>query len=591
MTELTHEQTSARQLRKTVLASLALVLIIAWAATGHLIINGRSDQLERARVDSINLNKALAVYTELAFSTMDSTLREIGQSYPSDFSAPPHDKKVGKELGERAAASRGASSYNLVRKDGLLEHSAIARDGKIIILDRKIMVNDREYFKYFAKDWPQNKKEIHVGKPVQGKLNNSWIVPIARARLSVDGKFPGLALASIRADQIFDFYKNFDFLEDQTVTLFNTDGVMLARMPRFEGLISRSFAHGSLFTKHLANSPEGYYENKVVTENTVRLIAYKKLEDLPVIIVTSRLKHSVLTPWHNQALIIAAITVLISLVMGLFALTFYAQTKSIEFHEQTLQSKVNERTSELLLAKEDAELANRTKDEFLANMSHELRTPLNSIIGFSEMMQLETWGKLGDAHYSDYAENIGDSGRHLLEVINDILDISKIEAHKMEIDEEDINVTDTVTSCLKMVSTRATEKSILLISKLPHDIPVLSGDKTRFKQVVVNIVGNAIKFTPSHGAISIEGGLSSDGSLTISIKDDGIGIPKEDLVRVLQPFEQSAAAHSRSHEGAGLGLPLSRRLMELHGGSLTIESEQNKGTAVHLTFPASRLSE
>jgi signal transduction histidine kinase len=236
-------------------------------------------------------------------------------------------------------------------------------------------------------------------------------------------------------------------------------------------------------------------------------------------------------------------------------------------------------------AKEEAEAASRSKSSFLATMSHELRTPLNAIIGFSEMMMREVLGELGNDQYRSYASDIHDSGTHLLQIINDILDLSKAEAGKLDLYEDVFDLRDTVRSVRQLISARKGSGAPLPSADLPDDLPLLRADERKTKQVLLNLLSNAVKFTPPGGSIVISGRYDGTTGLTLSVRDTGIGIAPDDLGRVLRPFEQVESTLARSHQGTGLGLPLVKALMELHGGSVELHSELGIGTEVKVTFP------
>ncbi|MEX2248325.1 MAG: ATP-binding protein, partial [Parvibaculum sp.] len=233
-----------------------------------------------------------------------------------------------------------------------------------------------------------------------------------------------------------------------------------------------------------------------------------------------------------------------------------------------------------------AETANRSKSEFLANMSHELRTPLNAIIGFSEIMETGLFGELGSPKYKEYATDIHASGAHLLELINDILDMSKIEAGRMTLETQHLPLAEVLEESLRLVSGRADVASVKIVDAL-GEMPPVEADKRAVKQVLLNLLSNAIKFTPAGGSIYLRGS-AANGMATITVEDTGIGIPADALPKIGRPFEQVESHHAKSHKGTGLGLALSRSLVELHGGTLTIASTEGVGTQVSFTLPLAR---
>ncbi len=262
-------------------------------------------------------------------------------------------------------------------------------------------------------------------------------------------------------------------------------------------------------------------------------------------------------------------------------------THFVAMHEDISHRKLAE--EKIQQAMEHAMVASRAKSELLANMSHELRTPLNAIIGFSNTIRDQVFGPLENTKYIEYAGDILLSGEHLLELINDILDVSAIEAGKVELRDDDVSVPKTVDACLLMVNPRAQKGKVSLIKDFSYSLPMLKADERRLKQILINLLSNAIKFTEEGGLVTITAELTKNNQIQLSVTDTGVGMTDVELKKAMTQFGQADSGLDRKHEGTGLGLPLTKGLVDLHNGEFQIESVKGKGTSVSITFPPERV--
>ena len=289
-------------------------------------------------------------------------------------------------------------------------------------------------------------------------------------------------------------------------------------------------------------------------------------------------------------------TTIILVTIAIFVFTLGLFISIFVFQRETRQTnslfrEISERKQAEVLAmvsKEEADITNRAKSEILANMSHELRTPLNSILGFSELLESETFSQHQNPIFKDYAVSIHQAGRHLLNIISDILDISKIEAGEAIVEDSEVDVEKALESCVAMVNTRAVSAGVKIRMNGSDKYPLLRADERHFKQIMLNLLSNAVKYTEKGGLVPVTIDQNESGAKIITITDTGIGIADKDILKIMAPFTQLAGSLSRNHDGTGLGLPICKSLLDLHNADLNITSEVGKGSIVTVSFPPER---
>ena len=322
---------------------------------------------------------------------------------------------------------------------------------------------------------------------------------------------------------------------------------------------------------------------------TVPLAVYAGLA--PTTLAVALYMHPI---WHDQAWPISVIALGAQFFFLVLAHRLYAaslSSLSFRLEKDILIAELEEAKSNSDEARRRAEEANLAKSRFLATMSHELRTPLNAILGFSEVMTGELFGKHAVPAYKDYAKDIHSSGQHLLMLINEILDLSRVEAGRYELREESVSLAQIVQDCLRLLSLRAEKRGITISDTIEGALPRLWGDERAVRQIALNLLTNAVKFTPYGGHITLKCGWTQSGGQYLSIRDTGPGIPPHEIPIVMSSFGRGALAQKNAEEGSGLGLPIVKGLVDLHGGTFTIESELRAGTEVTVTFPADRVVE
>ncbi len=456
---------------------------------------------------------------------------------------------------------------------------------------------------------------LYLAKPVAGVVSKRLVIPATRRLNTNDGQFAGVLALSIDPELLTDLLRKIRLGHTASMDLIRGDGISLARYTGANGLDRTSI--GTLNPEFEAMSRtrlarHGDYRARSSRDGVTRLYSWRKVPGFPLFVVAGIGEAEALaaTAYRSKIIIglgIAALSLPLIMMVMLnreissrveHAVALDREGEKVHLEHVALMAiteelakervKLRKLNRELVLARRRAEEANTAKSVFLANMSHELRTPLNAVLGFSEIIRDKLFGN-DLARYSEYAADIHRSGAHLLNIVNDVLDVTRIEAGKFELREERVKLAAVVEGSLLAVEPQAAKGGITLRRTMPEAAAIIHGDETKLNQIVINLLSNAIKFTPAGGVVDLSVRADRDGSLIVAVRDTGIGMASHEIRDAVQLFRQVDSSLSRRYEGTGLGLPLAIQLTELHGGTLTVESEPGSGTLVTVHLPSERV--
>lgn len=601
---------AGRTLKRRIFLFSTFIILFICVVAASLIIEERRAALDRAAGHAANLASAFEEQVGRVMDYVKGSVELI--KYRIEKEGPAFDLYEWRALVPEIAAS--TIQVSIVGPDGRLRASTLTRTAKPVDL------SDREYFR-IHRDNPD--AGLFIGRPVMGRVSNQVGIQVSKRLENPDGSFGGVVVFSLNPDFLTSLHRSIDLGKNGNMTLVGLDTIIRARFVSGEkaedGLgVGESLGESRIF-KDLAEQQTGTFTGACVLGGGVRIYHWRKVQGYPLVVTVGLEKEEALSDADRHAFLILSISstaiLLIALIASMLAREISqrvaheialfrknAKLKEANFslteqHEalllksaQLAEERINlqQMNAQLSLAQEQSEMAHKAKNAFLANMNHELRTPLNAIIGFSEIMSAKLFGDLSD-RYAEYAEAIHASGDQLLGVIDQVLDFARIEAGKLEISEGRTSLSAIVDTALRSVRDQAENEQIELSQSMPARPLSVRGDRTRLSQVLINLLSNAVKFTPSGGRVSVCAELEDSGGLCITVADSGIGMSAEEIEWAFEHFQQVDNSFSKRFAGIGLGLPLARQFAELHGGTLSIESEPDKGTKVMFRLPANRV--
>jgi two-component system, cell cycle sensor histidine kinase PleC len=452
-----------------------------------------------------------------------------------------------------------------------------------------VSVSERDYFQA-QRDNPN--LGVFLGAPVIGKISKILVIPATRRLETKEGRFAGVLIFSLDPEILTALHREINLGRTSTINLLRSDGIVLARYSSANGLDASQVGVKAVSLVPWTGVSLAEFSSRCPLDGITRLHSWRKVNGYPLFVVAALGETESLADANHQAGIVIGLGIIaLSLPLIMMVILnrqiFCRVRHAIALDAET--EKVRQTNQELILARRRSEEANQAKSTFLANMSHELRTPLNAILGFSEIIRDKVLGNDADRHVQ-YAADIHRSGTHLLNIVNDVLDVAKIEAGKLELCEENVAFDKILDESLAANGRQAAASGVHLAGMTPERGIAIYGDKTKLKQIAINLLSNAIKFTPPGGAVSIAAAVDSAGGVALTVRDTGIGMTEEETRHALKLFCQVDNPLARRFKGTGLGLPLAAQLTALHDGTLAIESVPGSGTTVTVRFPAQRVS-
>ncbi|MBL8691090.1 MAG: hypothetical protein JNL04_18435 [Rhodospirillaceae bacterium] len=519
----------------------------------------RETALGRAHASAVAQSQILREYVEQVLTSAAVGFRSLDTSPER-----PGIQIGGDPLANHLLLRRLRDSSPLYEGIGLIDGRGDVWVNADADVPTSVNLADRDYFIHHRDD---PRTEIMIAEPVASRPSGVWAIPVSRRIEDEQGRFAGVIAARLRPTS---FERLFEMVGAKRVVLFRDDGVVLASYPPLRA-DSRLEDLGIPLAR--ISGPSGSSIDSDGPSQDVRLMGFSRSDSFPIGVVVTFAVSTVLADLNQDlgrlAWIATASTVMIVLLAALLVGRVRRQLRLAEALEEALVA---------------AESANRSKSTFLAHMSHELRTPLNAIIGFGEVMSAEMFGPMSNLRYLEYADLIKRSGSHLLSIINNILDMAKVDAGKWDLDVKPVAVQAVARDLHGFVKARAEDHQVALAYEIPPDLAPVTTDRQLLLQILINLTTNAIKFTLPGGTVTVSARHTDDGA-AVTVADTGIGMSQEDLQRVLNPFGRASSDLARLRQDTGLGLPLSKRFAELLGGRLEIETAPGKGTRATVWLP------
>lgn len=541
----------------------AMVLGGLWLLVGWQIHTSYLDALADAERDTANLTRAFGQHVSRTVSQVQQLLQEVSDRVEAGY---PADLEV---MRRRVAGLDRVSKFlGIMDAQGTVVDAT--RPGAV-----GLDMSDSDYFRQATEP---GSPRLGFGKPIIGRTPLMSSIPFWVRVEAPDGSLIAVVVGDVLSEYFAGFFSAVDLDLGAVATLMDLDGTVYARGASAPGIVGQSYP--DLPDVGAAREGDGHGIIRAVSpiDGEDRIASYELLPGTRLLVSVGQDMDHVLQPYRqfrNQMLLQGVFGTLLLLALVVLVNRYVAKLEASETAAR--------------LARSEAEQATAAKSQFLAVASHELRTPLNAIIGFAEVMVHRIHGPMGNPKYAEYAEDIRDSGLHLLALINDILDLSKIEAGKMDLRLEVVDLPTLAAECVRLMRGRVEVASLdLRVAANGEKAPHLRADPMKLRQVLLNLINNAVKYTPAGGAITVSVERDPtwpDDYMVLRVTDTGCGMTQTEVALALEPFRQVNSHLTRTGEGTGLGLPVAKSLVELHGGTLSIDSEPGKGTTIGIRLP------
>ncbi|SNT15274.1 Signal transduction histidine kinase [Azospirillum sp. RU38E] len=530
-----------------------------WLLIGWQIRLSYADAVASAERDTGNLTRAFAQHVTRTLSQVQQLLMEVADRVAAD--QPLHLDQMRRRVPGMDSVSKFL---------GVLDGTGRVLDStRTAVLGMDFADSD-----YFQRATAPGSRAIGFGKPIVGRSPLMSSIPFWVRVEGRDGTIRAVVVGDVLSEYFSGLFSQMDLDLGGVATLLDMDGTIYARGSENRSAVGATFP-GATIVRAAREKPRGVVHGRSAVDGTLRITSYERLEGTGLVVAVGYEMQSALRGYRiarNQMLAQGLIGSLLLLLLALLVNRYILRLQESEAAARA--------------ARAEAEHASAVKSQFLAVASHELRTPLNAIIGFAEVMASGLHGPLGHPRYAEYADDIHKSGLNLLALINDTLDLAKIEAGRMELHAEPVDVRALSLECVRMLRALAAERGVELGASVEQPVPALVADTLKLRQILLNLLTNAVKNTDAGGAVRLSALADGPDHVLFRVADTGCGMTAEEVALALEPFRQVHSHLSRDRQGTGLGLPVAQALVALHRGSLSIDSQPDHGTLVTVRLPA-----